>query len=389
VLAAQPDNREALKGSGWCHSRNRRHAEAIARYSRLHELEPKRADWPYALGYQYYDQKSWPEAIAWFDKALALRPDFVVVLYRKGYAHQQLEHFGPALQAYSTCRDAWHRMPDGPAREKDRKNCAKAAYHQGALVLENPRLVAGGSPAMAAAILEEAVGLDPADGNHQYKLGAAYIAAGRPSDALAHLREADRLTHGKDYVLDRLGQAYMALDNAAECLGCYDRVPPPSRKAYYNRNYGKALLKFEMHSDAERTLRRAVQQERSNHNGHFCLAQALECLGRVREAAIEYQQAVALRKKNYGKDFPEASAKLDRIREIHPDALEAASADRGVVESYNSDRGFGFIRADDGERRFFHIKECIGIGSPAPGVRVRFEPAETPKGLAALRVGLE
>ena len=36
------------------------------------------------IGYQYYDNQRWEEAIDWFTKALKIRPGYVKVLYRKG-----------------------------------------------------------------------------------------------------------------------------------------------------------------------------------------------------------------------------------------------------------------------------------------------------------------
>ena len=62
----------------------------------------------------------------------------------------------------------------------------------------------------------------------------------------------------------------------------------------------------------------------------------------------------------------------------------------GTVKWFNDSRGFGFIGAGSKEY-FVHYKEIQGTGfkSLAPGDRVDFEPATTPKGDIAKNVQRE
>lgn len=386
LLKQDPDNPELLQSCAWCLSRDQQHESAVKLFTRLHELSPRVAKWPYMIGYQYYDQQRWQEAIDWFEKALQLHEKYVVVLYRKGYAHEKLEQVGPALESYARCREAWHALLDCPAKEKDRKNCAKAAYHQGSLVLSGGKKIVGASAASAAEILQEAVELDPKEGNCHYKLGAALLAASRAREAIQSLEEADRLTRGKDYVLDKLAQAYAADERAEDAQKCYERIPPRYRKAYVNRNYGKLLVVAGRLEDAEQILRRAIEQERRNHYGHYYLALALTKQGRHREAASEAREACKLKMQNYSSEFTEATGLLEQIGKDHPEVLERGSSNHGVVQAFNRDRGFGFILADNEKRRFFHISDWSDAVQPSPGLRVEFEPTETQKGLAAKNV---
>jgi cold shock CspA family protein len=49
----------------------------------------------------------------------------------------------------------------------------------------------------------------------------------------------------------------------------------------------------------------------------------------------------------------------------------------GTIESWKSDRGFGFLRPDDGSANIFaHISEIPGKVEPAIGARVSYELGE-------------
>ncbi|MFC2069799.1 cold-shock protein [Chloroflexota bacterium] len=58
----------------------------------------------------------------------------------------------------------------------------------------------------------------------------------------------------------------------------------------------------------------------------------------------------------------------------------------GQIESYNTNRGFGFLKDESGERVFFHISEVTNPGDIALGRQVEFEKAESEKGLKAIRM---
>jgi cold shock CspA family protein/tetratricopeptide (TPR) repeat protein len=59
----------------------------------------------------------------------------------------------------------------------------------------------------------------------------------------------------------------------------------------------------------------------------------------------------------------------------------------GHVKMYKQDKGFGFIKPDNGEEDiFFHISNVRGVESPGEGMAVQYQVAEGQKGLNAVNV---
>ena len=62
----------------------------------------------------------------------------------------------------------------------------------------------------------------------------------------------------------------------------------------------------------------------------------------------------------------------------------------GAIRRLITDRGFGFIKSDDGQDLFFHRSELQAAAFDAlrEGQRVEFEIGQSPKGLKAIKVKL-
>lgn len=60
---------------------------------------------------------------------------------------------------------------------------------------------------------------------------------------------------------------------------------------------------------------------------------------------------------------------------------------RGRVTKYFEDRGYGFIKSENGESRFFHISNVNGVEEEiCPGVLVEFVPHSNEKGLTCSQI---
>ena len=61
---------------------------------------------------------------------------------------------------------------------------------------------------------------------------------------------------------------------------------------------------------------------------------------------------------------------------------------KGTVKNFNAERGYGFIRTEEGKDVFFHFSviQCEGFKTVNPGDEVEYEYNETEKGLRATKV---
>ena len=61
---------------------------------------------------------------------------------------------------------------------------------------------------------------------------------------------------------------------------------------------------------------------------------------------------------------------------------------KGSVKMFNKDKGYGFIRTEDGKDVFFHYSELVmdNFKTAQPGEEVEFEVEETDRGPRATKI---
>ncbi len=62
------------------------------------------------------------------------------------------------------------------------------------------------------------------------------------------------------------------------------------------------------------------------------------------------------------------------------------AAVNGTIKRLVSDKGFGFVAAEDGSEYFFHQSACAHFDSLREGQHVTFQPGQGPKGPRAENV---
>ncbi len=385
-----PANISVIGQLGWYLSRSKRYAEAIKIYEKLSELEPKLAKWPYMVGYQYYDQKLYKEAVIWFDRALNRHENYLVVLYRKGYAHSQLNEKDAAIGAFEKCINIWKSLDD-QNKEKEKKSYADACFQLGKIYLLSAQ------SRKAEAVLAEAVRLDNQDAYKYYEYGKSLLKNQKPEEALAQLQKAEKLEPRKDFILAYIAQALMELKRIDEADKFLAKIPERSRKEYIWRTVGRVRLAQGRTTEAISAFKQGIRLDSENHNSYYHLGLAYLACNDYPQAFQELTKAINVRKDKYNLDFPEVSQKLEEVIEYAKNNGIDLSADKPILESkpmgtitnYNATRGFGFIKMNSGEDLFFHISSVTNPDMIEVGRGVHFGIEETPKGKRAKEVKIQ
>jgi len=378
LLNVLPGDR--LERLGFALSQLDRYEEARDVFLRIFEKEPHVGKWPYMIGYQYYDAQDWPNALVWYEKALAIWPNYFVVLYRASYCHYQLNRPNIALGYLSRLFDCWEGLPEAK-RPFDRSKAVKAFLLAGKIYTTK------NMPRPAIHALRQALSLAPDSGDAHYHLGKALADIGQHAEAVLAFEAAHKCLGPKDYVLAALGSELERLERFEEAENVYRKIPTRFLKPYILKQMGSVYLQLGKIGQATEALQKSLSKEPDNHNARFLLGKAYLRSDFPQRAARELRKAVDLKQKNYHRPFAEAEELLATITvEPAPEpVLESASdcANIGRVEAFNQERGFGFIRALSGERIFFHCSAWLADQRITLEQAVRYTPTETPKGLAA------
>lgn len=377
VLADVPLSNEVLDRRGWYRSRAKLYDEAIADFEQLRARRPHDYLPPYMIGYQYYQQERWSEAITYFDEALSHAPDHVRSLWRRAHALHRLGRESEAIVGAGRVLRAWHALPKD-RQHADRHLLAKASHliarHQ---IKRDP----GG----AVDLLRQAVKHEPDDPYHHYQLAKALRRSGDPHAALASAEAARRLKPNDANIELEYVDALVATELLSDAARSLRRVHRRCsgwvayRAGTLAMKAGEARLAIDL-------LRRAVNnpQVRGEPQVQQALKDALIAAGNSADDVPESQLMSS------APSLPGAGRR-HRPRERRRLALAATNTatsaqsgeGSGTVDLIRDDRNFGFLVDDSGVRRHFRLPDTHTLQK---GERVTFTPTTAPKGPAAQNV---
>ena len=85
--------------------------EALASYDRALTVRPDYAEALYNRGNTLHELKRFEEALASYDRALTVRPDYAEALYNRGLILHELKRFEEALASYDRALTCGRTMP--------------------------------------------------------------------------------------------------------------------------------------------------------------------------------------------------------------------------------------------------------------------------------------
>lgn len=243
VLAADPNNADALNLFGVLAHQLRRDEIAVQSITRAIAVRPEVAEFHFNRGEALYAMGRFAEAMADFQKTLEIQPENAEAWNDLGITQHASEQLGDAEKSL---RRAVELRPES----------AQAHNNLGAVLRAAERFDE------AIEIFIRAATLNPEFVEAHYNLGTTLMAAGKIDEAIASLKKATELR--PDYF-----QAYINLSHALEIRRSSDEAVAAARKAVELRPDS---------ADAFRNLGTALQRQ-----------------GKLSEGAISYAQGLKLR----------------------------------------------------------------------------------------------
>jgi predicted O-linked N-acetylglucosamine transferase (SPINDLY family) len=276
ILAAEPDEPDALHLSGLVIHQQGQSERALGLIARAIALRPQMAAYHSNQGEVLRALGRHHEALASYQRALALEPDAAPTHNNLGIVLHTLERADEAVACF---RRAIELQP----------NYAEAYSNLGSTLAKL------GQTGEAIACLQQALQLQPQQAAAYTNLGVALLAQGRASEAIVCLRRAVDLQPDLAEAHANLGNALRTQSQFQESIDCYRRAIElvPGDAALWN-NLGAVLQALNRLDEAIACHRRAMEISPDKALACSNLAAALQAKGRLDEAAQLCRRALEL-----------------------------------------------------------------------------------------------
>jgi tetratricopeptide (TPR) repeat protein len=250
--------------------------DALASFDKAIALEPNFADALNNRGTVLQELKRLDDALTSFDKAIVLEPNFADAFYNRGIVLQELKHLDDALASFDK---AIVLEP----------NFADAFYNRGTVLQELKRLED------ALASFDKAISLKPDFAEAFYNRGTVLQELKQLEDALASYDKVISLKPDSAKSFNNRGTVLQELKRLEDALESYDKavaLQPDSAKAFNNR--GNILKKLKRLVDALASYDKAIALEPNFAEAFYNRGIVLNELKHVDDAIASYDKAIAL-----------------------------------------------------------------------------------------------
>lgn len=363
-----------LTSLSWCLSRAEEYDKAIITLQTLCDLEPRLAKWPYMVGYQYYCKFDWVNAVIWFDRSLILYPDYFIVKYRIAYAliqmagiYQKLTkaEYWKALGHLKDCHRIWMEYSDEKKR-REKHTYFDINFLHGKCLMDLPNY-----RNEAIARFMTAIELEPDNVYAKYNLSKTFYLQND------YISAKSQLPNSKEYyVLELAAHIEGKLGNYDDAIIITKNLLEKKKKDYLYAFLAEInRLKGNL-PEAYTDIQFAIRLKPDNHKSYFILGKIFLDAGLFRSAETALTNAIKIKNDVFDSQYIECQELLNKIslsltsdyvedekilKDLKKEILSSLEVSSGKIQTYNKDRGFGFIKCK-GRTLFFHISSCKYIG---------------------------
>jgi len=254
------------------------------------------------LGNRFYDEVAYSEALAAYDRALALRPDHHDTLYNRGVALAELGRPEEALAAFELNFDATD------ARDWTAKGSALTGLHRY-------------DEALAA--YDEALARNPIDVDIWIRRAYVLYALDRYDEALLAIENALLQRPDDADIWFQKGYTLEALHRYTEAVSAYDQAATrdPNDPVIWRNTANVLCEHLHRYDDALAAIQRATSLDETSIRGWAVLGDVQHALGHLDEATAAYERALAIEPSDSLGWFSRGRAFVGLDR--HDDALTA------------------------------------------------------------------
>ena len=249
-------------------------AEAIAHFQKALQIKPDYAEAQNNLGNALLKKGNVDEAIAHYQRALQIRPYYAEARNNLGNALLKNGHVDEAISDY---RRALQLKPDN----------AEAHNNLGEALLKK------GKVDEAIAQFQKALQIKPDNAAAHYNLGNALLQKGGADEAIAQFQKALQIIPDYADASYNLGNALLQKGDVDDAIACYQRaLETDPNFAEAHNNLGNALFQRGRVDEAIAQFRQALQIEPGYAEASYNLGEALLKKGNADEAISLYQRAL-------------------------------------------------------------------------------------------------
>ena len=331
-----------------------RYEEALATYEKAIDIKP---DYPQALsgqGKALFQLKKYQESLTAYDKAIQIQPNYLEAWTNRGFVLVRLKRYSEAI---ATVDKALQLKNDDPKIwqlkgdifiKNNQYNDAVKAYEQGInFQADNPELWYKKGTALqnlkqyeeAITTYKKTVELKPDHELAWYNLGNCLVNLNRYEFALQAYDQAVQYNPNNSAAWLSRSNILMTLRRYPEAIDSFSQViktNPQQYQAWYNR--GWALHQVKRYPEAIESYKKAINLKGNDHLVWYNLGNTQYNLQKYQEAIASYNKAIRYQPNHYQswyskgnallnlQQYPQAIASYDKAIEYKPDYQQAIEA---------------------------------------------------------------
>jgi len=342
---------EYLRNLGFAYSQLDQYKNARRYYQLWLDLDPRRPQPYYSIGYTYYDAKNWEKAIKWFDKALYRFPGYVVCLYRKGVA---LFMWGKETEAKRVLQSAitYHQA----IKDEDMQRRLAKYYYRSVFYLGKCELALGNYGSARACFQknmeDKRAYVKPVFA--EYNLALCYVKEKKYEAAENHLKNIAQSFSRTEWIFRLWGLLLHDKGHYDEAIEKYTQALQIRNQAYILINRAQAYRKNGDLENAKQDFYEALQRDRKGK--HKILLQLAEIAleqNQLSKAEMLAKRAIDFKLKIYEADYANAHYLLHKIYEQMGEdekSIEELQAAQKLLEEWEWEKREFRIETDGNEQ---------------------------------------